>query len=345
MIDAYEIGIQLLLQDDVSAGLVVINQGLAEVDRAIAATSADLAGLVREASQATKAVASATPGRVGSAVLPQSSVVSPAENVGAPGLGRAMGPAPARVASALTAPGEPIRGETVVAPVSLATALPANAVERTAVDHPVEAVAPRSPVSPIAPSSEVSTAARELTPERVASTPSVSPEPAVVTPSIRAEPQEAIPASTGTAPGGRPALAPLPNVFRETALVSNAPVAMTASVNQSRVAAQTGGGQVALQQAAPQVPSRQRERPVASWGTSAQQGQARREMRPAERAAAPAASARDQGGSSGGSVMLDGRLVGQWLADHMGREASRPPSGTTFFDPRQTPAWNIAGAL
>ncbi len=38
MIDAYEIGIELALQDGVSAGLRVIAQGLGMLDRAVAAT-------------------------------------------------------------------------------------------------------------------------------------------------------------------------------------------------------------------------------------------------------------------------------------------------------------------
>jgi len=59
---------------------------------------------------------------------------------------------------------------------------------------------------------------------------------------------------------------------------------------------------------------------------------------------APPPQAQD-GGRSGGDVMLDGRLVGHWLADRMGRDAGRPPAGTTHFDPRQAPAWTPSGAL
>ena len=43
--------------------------------------------------------------------------------------------------------------------------------------------------------------------------------------------------------------------------------------------------------------------------------------------------------------MLDGHLVGHWLAERMGRDAARPSAGTTQFDPRQAPAWMPAGAL
>ena len=50
-------------------------------------------------------------------------------------------------------------------------------------------------------------------------------------------------------------------------------------------------------------------------------------------------------GTGGGVVMLDGRLVGQWLSERMARDAARPGAGATFFDPRQSPAWTPSGAL
>ena len=58
--------------------------------------------------------------------------------------------------------------------------------------------------------------------------------------------------------------------------------------------------------------------------------------------AAPAASG---GAGGGGVVMLDGRLVGRWLADRMGREAARAPSGMTRFDARQSAAWSASGVI
>ena len=53
-----------------------------------------------------------------------------------------------------------------------------------------------------------------------------------------------------------------------------------------------------------------------------------------------APQAQQQGGApSGGDVFLDGTRVGHWLSDHLAREASRPPSGATAFDPRMTATW------
>jgi hypothetical protein len=42
----------------------------------------------------------------------------------------------------------------------------------------------------------------------------------------------------------------------------------------------------------------------------------------------------DAGGGEG-QLMLDGSLLGRWVIDHLSREADRPPSGGTAFDPRQ----------
>ena len=56
-----------------------------------------------------------------------------------------------------------------------------------------------------------------------------------------------------------------------------------------------------------------------------------------ERDNAPSAAAP----ASGGTVLLDGQLVGQWLMDRMARDAERPPAGLTGFDVRQAPSWSV----
>jgi hypothetical protein len=40
-----------------------------------------------------------------------------------------------------------------------------------------------------------------------------------------------------------------------------------------------------------------------------------------------------------GDVYLDGTRLGTWMTNHLAREASRPPSGATGFDPRMSIAW------
>jgi hypothetical protein len=48
------------------------------------------------------------------------------------------------------------------------------------------------------------------------------------------------------------------------------------------------------------------------------------------------------GGPSQGDVYLDGMRVGRWMSDTLAREATRPPAGSTFFDPRLTPSYSGA---
>lgn len=100
----------------------------------------------------------------------------------------------------------------------------------------------------------------------------------------------------------------------------------------------------ALFEAAPQAPAALHSPAAPAARIVAEAPSAPGAEMPTERPAAPAASAQD-GGRSGGDVMLDGRLVGHWLADRMGRDAGRPSAGTTHFNPRQAPAWKASGAL
>ena len=44
-----------------------------------------------------------------------------------------------------------------------------------------------------------------------------------------------------------------------------------------------------------------------------------------------------------GRLKIDGALLGRFVAEHLAREAGRPPSGMTGFDPLLSPQW--AGAL
>ena len=44
----------------------------------------------------------------------------------------------------------------------------------------------------------------------------------------------------------------------------------------------------------------------------------------------------------GGVLEVDGALLGRFIAEQLGREAGRPPSGMTGFDPLVSPAWMSA---
>lgn len=97
--------------------------------------------------------------------------------------------------------------------------------------------------------------------------------------------------------------------------------------------------------------------PVAGWGeesTAPGAGGGRPGQTPGmrinslfpDRSAAPDTEG-GGGGHDGGDrpVVLDGRVVGQWLSERMARDAARPGAGPSFFDPRQAPAWVPSGVM
>ena len=336
MIDAYEIGIQLVLQEDVSAGLEVINRGLAEVDQAIAATSANLAGLLQKAETGTKAVAV--------------------------GMSAPTSPAPAIDHSAERT------AEQVVQDLPPKSAVPVS-VTRSAEKANVPdamAVAPSIPAAPPpthAPSNDkpasLPSVIRE---ETVASVAPISDSPAETI--VSEEP--AGKTNTESRPSESVALAPIvpaaprqnepvhpPAVEVATAAHESprsvrpppsARPALTAFVNQARRpdTSATQPEQARYQPTAV-LPSR-RERAAAPW-SGRDTSRVRTETNVSQdRTVSQQTASQEPKQSADGTVMLDGRLVGQWLADHMAREASRPPAGTSFFDPRQTPAWNVSGS-
>ncbi len=59
--------------------------------------------------------------------------------------------------------------------------------------------------------------------------------------------------------------------------------------------------------------------------------------------AEPEAAERDEERVLEGRLEIDGALLGRFVAEHLAREAGRPPSGMTGFDPLLSPQW--AGAL
>ena len=336
MIDAYEIGIQLLLQEDVSAGLAVINRGLAEVDKAIAATSAELVGLVREAETATKAVAAAANGRSTPAASSDQKTTEAPGPVAETEAVNTTAPAQVLSSSEMTSAPEN-RGAEPVAPAAIPMSNPAQ--DNQPLPRPAtreQAVSSGVPVQSDAP-------ANVRRDQRAYEKPA---EPEAPTPSVA--PAQAAPAVAGSrefpsAPIGEA------KVLGQEARRSGPPpshrVSLTASVSRAQRPATAAPQPDRVQQQSSTDLAAPRERPAAPWSGVDHSGTQAEPTRLHERAAAPQSDGKSQTGSGGGTVMLDGRLVGQWLSEHMGREASRPPSGTSFFDPRQTPAWNVSGAL
>ncbi len=358
MIDAYEIGIQLALQDGVSAGLQVIGRELAEVDRAIAATSAGLQQLTRAAEGAVGAAAAAA--RVSLPSVPRP------EAAEAPSPG-----APERASAPQTGEVGALREASVPSTPDL-TALRQAIPQRMPSDAGASA-APQSDTPDMPAGQERQSREAAAPVQEPVTAPPVNDEP---TPAVSAAP----PAATNSA-APRPAASPvadagpaapvtaLPALLRDAEPVRSvvrvearvraaprerraAPVAtgpMTASVAQAvapRATAERASGPAhGARVTSASAQSETARGSAAPWSGLEHRAAPSRSPGFLERAAAPQPQPRDVGESAGGTVVLDGRLVGYWLSEQMAREASRPPGGPSFFDPRQTPAWTVSGAI
>lgn len=355
MVDAYEIGIELALQDGVSAGLDAVTKELAALDAAVAASSAGLMALVRTAGLAAEAVA-AVGGvrvRVPAAVEPPAAGRGAADEAAAPGeraVPAVREEAPGSVAPAAVAVGD--RGE-AVGPMASSDVL-AAAPERTVVRETSREVERAPVVAPVAvvtrPGERV-----EAAPRADVMAPAV--ERSVVP--VRAAVRDVVEGEAGTRGAGvrdtgvrdlgplRDAAVP-PAGRRDAPLVSAMAPVFRAEVERSLP--RTQAAQADRAGAAP------RAREAGRFVDEGRQGAAApiegvdgtERQRPGGRAmsrdqtAAPMRMAAGPGGG-GGTVLLDGRLVGEWLMDRMARDAGRPGAGTTSFDPRQGTAWTPSG--
>ena len=341
MIDAYEIGVQLALQDGVSAGLDVINRELAEVDRAIVATSAGLNQLAHVADLAGKAVAAVSGVKAPSV---NQGEVSESTNLDEPSGAAAVvetgpstaifgevyaRPASAPIAQDPAAPASPpeIRRDEVktspplIVPVSATPTAPETRSLPLSI-HPVVAtsVSP-SVASPGSSSVEAGVPSAPARQSREVRTEAFQVAPAVAQPPPAA-PEKQQPTFSG------PITSSIARAVAPTRL-SERRSAHTAKFSRDPVPTDRESSRAA----------------VAPWSPADTQAASPQQVWATERAVAPQSKPREGGEGGSGMVMLDGRLVGYWLSEQMAREASRPPSSTSFFDPRQAPAWTAAGAL
>lgn len=358
MADAYEVGIELALQDGVSAGLETVARELAALDAAVAASSAGLMALIRTAGMAAEAVAAVGGVRVR---VPAAGSVEPREE------------RPAEVPAGGTVRGEPRGGdsvapqeiervrEEVVVPVA-APALPAGAAEERRVDagaavRAAPGVVERVPV--VAPVMVVRQEGPGAAPERPASAARqerVEPVEAQRVAGGRAE--TAAPGRPGRDRGGLVPESPGPAVAAAPRSEAMAPVAersvpaMRAEVaralpRRSEVAGPEPGRREPAD-AMRDVPGEARSgtaAPAPRREERGQQGSSALPVSRGERAVAPVRMSGGAGGGGGGTVLLDGRLVGEWLVERMARDAARPGAGMTSFDARQAPAWTPSGSV
>ena len=375
MIDAHEIGIQLAVQDGVSAGLQVIAQEMGALNRAVAAT----AGRLEALTEVTPRAGQATPA-VESVRAPM--VAEPAALVAEPAVAGALVSARSLAPELAVAAREKDFARPEVTPVMLRTvampmlAAPVEAMT-AAIAAPIGvtpgAVAPEIAAPVAMPAAAV--VAMALAKPGVAGPVAVPVRAAapIVPQVVPQSVADLVPAAPGRAPMAEPARWAATEIpaapFKPTAVEPMqvaAPIARAALVMQTpRVApaAPRAAGlpidavepirtmergmrqtpaapvpRVSALPAAAQAPAA----PIAGrpGGQAAMPGQ---ELLPGRPAVPPAQA--QESGKDGGDVMLDGHLVGHWLAERMGQDAARPSAGMTHFNPRQAAAWTPSGAL
>lgn len=350
MTEAYEIGITLALQDGVSDGIAIIRRDLAALDRAIAATSANLAHLHQaEAtpprapalvlkpllslpSQASEPPVASTPAK------PQATTGQPAtQPAKAPPLAAAptvtfdlASPSPPSspvslpralpVSTPQTQPLAPPPLDRAPTPVSLPPILPAPAARWTipappvsppAVFSPLQATA-TSPVSPLTPTPGNRPQA-SASPATLAHQPNPPILPHTPTPT---SPLLTPPTHPREFPQTQP-IAPSPPLFLPVA----APSAPVAPTQQSASTGRPAFPAAPPFQPAPSSNNTPRPDPPASLSYA-----------PPTQAPPPI--------TLQGDITLDGARVGRWMASTLARQAARPAAGPTGPDPRQTPLWS-----
>ena len=311
MEDAYEIGIRLVLENGVSAGVAALQHDLATYDRALAATT----GRLRMVTEAGRRLAAP---------------------VGSDGAGPAV-QAPA--AEGQTPDSDAARGQQREAPVpAWATPLPAaRPAQTTAVsarDKPPQSAVVAAPTMPRAGLTERASAPSDralrvpATADLAVRAPAVQrdavsrgrEQAAVV---LMAKPLPRYARFAPTAPAGPPAGVAAPDV------PEGIPVSTPASDQQTsmtrRDVVRPSAWDVSSPVAAPASAS-----PLAAPGTASTAA--------AAMPAAPMVAAASSGPAQG-DVYLDGARVGRWMSDRLAREVDRPQAGVTGFDPRLGPAW------
>ena len=368
MIEAYEIGISLALQDGVSAGIALIRRDLETLDRAIAATSQHLTQLQTQAGRPSVVVGKT------------------------PNLMPASKPAPV-VAASNPAPDTPSAGAPVFAAAAADSALPLTNSHRAATPAGTAIPTQPTPVTPTtgraAPASPDALAERRSetsqTPPRAQEAKveggQQTPLPRSQMPVVRqrAEPNESTALPNPGPPGPvrtglRPATSPLaPTVDQRrirgepnAALLSDSPE----RVLRPLLTPHAGPAPPALHSRAhAAAPDVARQSPVimpwfapsappAFTQVAASPSPASAALPPRTTVAAPAKSyvqsAAPQPSTSfapppaqsqptitlSGDVILDGARVGRWMTSTLARQAARPPAGPTGPDPRQTPLWS-----
>lgn len=338
MIEAYEIGITLALDNGVASGVAAIRHDLDTLDRAVARSSAGLNALrslsatLPSAGLMPSGIPSATP-----AYPPQqppthrltpvsSDTSSPPDASTAPFAAIAPTPQPRsspmssiELAQSIltTAPGMPAssgqRPPSQLAPLGTNPLMPPS-MPPVELGNPIASPVPAKAYPPTR--ATPGTPAVPGLPQPPSTSPEFSPFPAFK-PATPVEPISRQPAPL------RPSAAQLP-VPTATALPASAPVRRIVPPQQVAAAPDSQFVPVPSRPAAPLALP---HRPV--WPTRPETP-----LSPSMAATASASAPSHIVSPLHGEIILDGARLGRWISDRLTRAVDRPTSGTTGFDPR-----------
>lgn len=357
MIEAYEIGIKLALQDGISDGIAAIRRDLGSLDQAIAQTALRLDALQRIGAQALaasqgqveQAVSGPLPRRPASVMVPAPPPGEP-ETLAAPSLVEVAPVGPTRAPAARVPASAPVPTPSTLMPAGETG--PASQPMSPRLDV---VVAP-AVVRPATPAAEV---AQGMTGPKLPERFPVAPVPRAVLPGEPAGSgsgvvRQVVPELRATgfvAPAGERSqgrvLQPIVPGVAPAAPTSLAPVAPQAPAEPGGRAAarlpqvrtgETRGVRLPRPVAVPDVPA-VRMSPAPGVPAALAPPVSPAASKPASSYAPPASSSRAKESSMRGDVFLDGARVGRWMSEQMARDAGRPNTGPTGFDPRRSAAW------
>ncbi len=358
LVEAYEVGISLVLQNGVSDGIALIRRDLATLDQAIAATSQNLTRLQQAAGislpqaipQQTKPpIVSATAAVPAEATARTASIPAPAATPGtvaAPSARTVAMEMPATMPRGVIARSQPVEARLppppipppppgpiripVAAPAPVPTAPASPAANRLA-PQPPAAPAPRRAAADVEPM------------ERQHSRPPLPSAPAA--PTARVTRSDTVPPAATARPLALPqAASPMSGVPKGENAAS-APVASRRSHSVVHHAAAPGHHQPlradGIEPRAPESFTRART-PAAPPPIVPPVPDAASRPSFAQTQPAPFAPVAQSPGNITlqGDIILDGTRVGRWMTTTLARQAARPPAGPTGPDPRQTPLWS-----
>lgn len=314
MEDAYVIGIRLGLDNAVSAGIATIRTDLMALDRAIAGTTANLRQLQNVS--ATVGIAANPAG------IPTQPAPSP-EIATEPAMPRVALPAAAIPAVTFQARQGQRSDQAPAFPAAAPNPAQTGIEARHPPAKPLQGAAPPPP--PALPPPRASPPSQRALPVPPTGQIQAAPGPRPIT--IEIAPNRMIPEPSkpvaGSVSAHRPK-APEPPLRARARGLHDVAVAAAPARN--------GSTAIPIDPPTPFAPPS--PYPTSSWPTAADRQRPQAAPTPAA-PHAPQASPQP----SGGDVFLDGTRLGHWIGTHLAREAGRPPSGNTGFDPRLGIAW------